>query len=64
MTNNDAVVLQHLGDAWLQTGHRREAIATWRRALQKDPSNHDLTSRISAALAPATHAYSRSALNQ
>ncbi len=59
MTNNDPVVLQHLGDAWLQSGRRREAIATWRRALEKDPTNHDLTSRISAALAPATHAYSR-----
>ena len=61
MTNNDPVVLQHLGDAWLQSGHRRDAIASWRRALEKDPTNHDLTSRISAALAPATHAYSRSA---
>jgi tetratricopeptide (TPR) repeat protein len=64
MTNNDPVVLQHLGDAWLQSGRRREAIATWRRALEKAPANHDLTSRISAALAPATHAYSRSAPNQ
>ncbi len=63
MTNNDAVVLQHVGDAFLKLGHRREAIAAWRRALEKDPGNHDLTTRITAALAPANHAESRSALH-
>jgi tetratricopeptide (TPR) repeat protein len=61
MTNNDPVVLQHVGDAYLQLGRRREAIATWRHALEKDSGNHDLTTRIAAALAQANHANTRSA---
>jgi tetratricopeptide (TPR) repeat protein len=61
MTNNDPVVLQHLGDAFLKLGRRREALAAWRRALEKDPGNHDLATRLAAPPAPANHAYSRSA---
>jgi tetratricopeptide (TPR) repeat protein len=61
LTNNDPVVLQHVGDAYLKLGLRREAIATWLRALAKDPHNGDLTSRIDAAQAQATHANLRSA---
>ena len=63
MTNNDPVVLQHLGDALAKLGRRHEALATWRGALEKDPSNHDLATRIAATLAQANHAYSRSAPN-
>jgi predicted negative regulator of RcsB-dependent stress response len=61
MTNNDPVVLQHVGDAYLKLGLRREAIATWTRALEKDPHNGDLANRIDAALAQAKNAHSRSA---
>jgi tetratricopeptide (TPR) repeat protein len=61
MTNNDPVVLQHVGDALLKLGLRREAIATWTRALAKDPHNGDLTSRIAAAEAQATNVHLRSA---
>jgi tetratricopeptide (TPR) repeat protein len=61
MTNNDPVVLQHVGDAYLKLGLRREAIATWTRALEKDPRNGDLTNRIDAALAQAKNAHLRSA---
>lgn len=61
LTKNDPVVLQHLGDAWSKLGHRREAIAAWRLALEKDPGNSDLTTRINAAPAQANHAHSRSA---
>ena len=61
MTNNDPVVLQHVGDAYLKLGLRREAIATWARALEKDPHNGDLTSRIDAAQAQATNVHLRSA---
>jgi len=61
MTNNDSVVLQHVGDALWKLGRSREAVAAWRRALQKDPGNHDLTTRINAAPAPANHADLRSA---
>jgi tetratricopeptide (TPR) repeat protein len=61
MTNNDPVVLQHVGDAYLKLGLRREAIAAWRRALEKDPHNGDLTSRIDAAQAQANNAHLRSA---
>jgi tetratricopeptide (TPR) repeat protein len=61
MTNNDPVVLQHVGDAYLKLGLRREAIATWTRALQKDPRNGDLANRIDAALAQAKNAHLRSA---
>jgi len=61
MTNNDPVVLQHVGDAYLKLGLRREAIATWTRALEKDPRNGDLANRIDAALAQAKNAHSRSA---
>ena len=61
MTNNDPVVLQHMGDAYLKLGLRREAIATWTRALQKDPRNGDLANRIDAALAQAKNAHLRSA---
>jgi tetratricopeptide (TPR) repeat protein len=61
MTNNDPVVLQHVGDAYLKIGQRREAIATWTRALQKDPHNGDLADRIHAALAQAKNAQLRSA---
>jgi tetratricopeptide (TPR) repeat protein len=63
MTNNDPVVLQHVGDVYLKLGHRREAIATWARALQKDPRNGDLISRIDAALAQAKNVHLRSAPN-
>jgi tetratricopeptide (TPR) repeat protein len=61
MTNNDPVVLQHVGDAYLKLGLRREAIATWTRALEKDPGNGDLASRIDAAMAQAKNAQQRSA---
>jgi tetratricopeptide (TPR) repeat protein len=61
MTNNDPVVLQHVGDAYLKLGLRREAIAAWTRALEKDPHNGDLTSRIDAAEAQATNVHLRSA---
>ncbi len=61
MTNNDPVVLQHVGDALLKLGLRREAIETWTRALEKDPHNGDLTSRIDAAQAQATNVHLRSA---
>lgn len=63
LTNNDPVVLQHVGDAYLKLGMTREAIATWTRALQKDPHNGDLTSRINAAQAQANNAHPRSAPN-
>jgi predicted Zn-dependent protease len=63
MTNNDPVVVQHLGDALLKVGRRREALAAWRHGLIVDPSNHDLITRIAAAMAQANHAYSRSAPN-
>jgi tetratricopeptide (TPR) repeat protein len=61
MTDNDPVVLQHIGDAYLKLGRRREAVVAWRLALEKDPGNHELTNRIDAALAQATHAHPRSA---
>ena len=61
LTNNDPVVLQHVGDTLLKLGRRSEAIAAWRQALGKDPTNHDLTSRIDAALAQANNAQPRSA---
>lgn len=63
MTNNDPVVLQHVGDAYLKLGLRREAIATWTRALEKAPRNGDLANRIDAALAQAKNAHPRSAPN-
>jgi tetratricopeptide (TPR) repeat protein len=63
MTNNDPVVLQHVGDAYLKLGLRREAIATWTRALEKDPRNGDLVNRIDAAQAQAKNAHPRSAPN-
>jgi tetratricopeptide (TPR) repeat protein len=61
MTNNDPVVLQHVGDTYLKLGLRHEAIATWARALEKDPHNGDLAKRIDAALAQAKNAHLRSA---
>jgi len=61
LTNNDPVVLQHLGDTYLKLGLRSEAIATWRHALEKDPRNGDLANRIDAALAQAKNAHDRSA---
>ena len=61
ITNNDPVVLQHVGDTYLKLGLRREAIATWTRALEKDPSNGDLATRIAAAQAQANNAPTRSA---
>jgi tetratricopeptide (TPR) repeat protein len=61
MTNNDPVVLQHVGDAYLKLGLRREAIATWTRALEKDPQNGDLANRIDAAQAQAKNVHPRSA---
>jgi tetratricopeptide (TPR) repeat protein len=61
MTNNDPVVLQHIGDAYLKLGLRREAVATWTRALEKDPRNGDLANRIDTALAQAKNAHLRSA---
>ncbi len=63
MTDNDPVVLQHVGDALWKLGHRHEALDAWRLGLQKDPTNHDLATRIIAVQAQATHAYPRSAPN-
>jgi tetratricopeptide (TPR) repeat protein len=61
MTNNDPVVLQHVGDTYLKLGLRREAIATWTLALEKDPKNGALANRIDAAQAQAKNAHLRSA---
>jgi tetratricopeptide (TPR) repeat protein len=61
MTDNDPVVLQHVGDALLKLGHRHEALDAWRLGLKKDPANHDLATRIIAVQAQANHAYPRSA---
>jgi tetratricopeptide (TPR) repeat protein len=61
MTDNDPVVLQHIGDAYLKLGLTREAISTWTRALRKDPGNGALAKRINAALAQAKNAHLRSA---
>ena len=61
MTNNDPVVLQHVGDAYLKLGLRREAIATWRAPWKKTPTTAILTNRIDAALAQAKNAHLRSA---
>jgi len=61
LTNNDPVVLQHIGDAYLKLGLRREAIAVWSHALEKDPHNGDLANRIDAAKAQANNAHLRSA---
>ena len=61
LTNNDPVVLQHLGDTYLKLGLKSDAIAAWRHALEKDPRNGDLAGRIDAALAQANHAHTRSA---
>jgi tetratricopeptide (TPR) repeat protein len=61
MTNNDPVVLQHVGDTYLKLGLRHEAIATWTRALEKDPGNGELAGRINAAQAQANNVHTRSA---
>jgi tetratricopeptide (TPR) repeat protein len=61
LTNNDPVVLQHVGDAYLKLGQRREAISAWSHALEKDPHNGDLANRIDAAQAQAKNAQLRSA---
>jgi tetratricopeptide (TPR) repeat protein len=61
LTNNDPVVLQHVGDALNQLGQKREALAAWQRALQQDPGNGDLTSRINAVEAQAKNVHLRSA---
>ena len=61
LTNNDPVVLQHVGDTYLKLGLRREAISAWTHALEKDPHNGDLTNRIDAAQAQAKNAQLRSA---
>jgi tetratricopeptide (TPR) repeat protein len=63
LTDNDPVVLQHVGDAYLKLGLRREAIAAWNQALEKDPRNGDLANRIDAAQAQAKNAHLRSAPN-
>jgi len=63
LTNNDPVVLQHLGDTYMKLGLRSEAIAAWRRGLEKAPRNGDLAKRIDAALAQANNAHTRSAPN-
>jgi len=62
LTNNDPVVLQHVGDTYLKLGLKDDAVAAWRRGLEKDPANRDLTNRIDAALAQAKNAHTRSAL--
>jgi tetratricopeptide (TPR) repeat protein len=63
LTNNDPVVLQHVGDVYMKLGLRNEAISAWRRALEKAPHNGDLANRIDAALAQAKNAHLRSAPN-
>jgi tetratricopeptide (TPR) repeat protein len=63
MTDNDPVVLQHVGETLLKLGHRHEALDAWRLGLKKDPANHDLATRILAVQAQANHAYPRSAPN-
>ncbi len=61
LTNNDPVVLQHLGDTYMKLGLRSEAVAAWKRGLEKAPRNGDLANRIDAALAQAKNANTRSA---
>ena len=61
LTNNDPVVLEHVGDAWLRLGHRHEALVAWRLALAKNPANSALSTRITAVQAQANHVTLRSA---
>jgi predicted Zn-dependent protease len=61
LTNNDTVVFLHIGDTSLKTDRTREAVATLRRGLEKDPGNRDLAVRMDASPAQATDAHVRSA---
>ncbi len=58
LTNNDPSVCQHLGDAYLAGGRRADALSAWRLGLKKDPTNRDLTNRITTNETSAQHAFS------
>jgi tetratricopeptide (TPR) repeat protein len=42
----DPVVLEHLGDVFHAQGKRREALASWERALELDSANTQLAEKI------------------
>ena len=58
MTDNEPSVCQHLGDAYLAGGRRSDALDTWKLGLKKDPTNRELTDRITTHEPSAQHASS------
>jgi tetratricopeptide (TPR) repeat protein len=58
MTNNEPSVCQHLGDAYLAGGRRGDALNAWKLGLKTDPTNRELTNRITTNETSAQHASS------
>lgn len=42
----DAVVYDHIGDAYDQMGKKAEAVLYWQKALQLDPENKDIVGKV------------------
>jgi predicted negative regulator of RcsB-dependent stress response len=42
----DAVILDHLGDAYLKNGLEDEALATWEKSLQVDPGADGVKKKV------------------
>ena len=56
LTDNEPSVCQHLGDAYLAGGRRADALGAWKLGLKKDPTNRDLTQRITTTETSTQHA--------
>lgn len=56
MTDNQPSVCQHLGDAYLAGGRRDDALNAWKLGLKTDPTNRELTNRITTTETSAQHA--------
>ncbi|MGC8846742.1 MAG: tetratricopeptide repeat protein, partial [Candidatus Hydrogenedens sp.] len=46
MNTDDAVLRDHLGDAYLLKGNLKRAIAEWERAIILDPKNEEVKRKI------------------
>jgi tetratricopeptide (TPR) repeat protein len=48
LKEDDAVVFDHIGDAFEKLGRTAEAVAYWQKAFQLDPGNRSISSKLDA----------------
>jgi len=50
--HEDAVIFEHIGDAYFKLNRTSEALESWQKALTLDPKNKNLANKIERTKAP------------